>query len=131
MPRMSGLSRVRLHNPNCVRCPHCPNKWCRNQSGLTQHINSAHILPSFRRPTVGHNDEHLPEGRSRSPSLQPNSEAEIPGALDSTIFVLSLTNSNAVSAHGNGEDFVAGKVYREEHPRINGVSCRSSNICYY
>ncbi|KAI0666050.1 hypothetical protein C8Q78DRAFT_1072573 [Trametes maxima] len=39
-----SLHRKR-HNPHEHKCPHCvkPEKWCKNLSGLTQHINSAHI----------------------------------------------------------------------------------------
>ncbi|EMD32329.1 hypothetical protein CERSUDRAFT_161695 [Gelatoporia subvermispora B] len=40
---MSAGSHQRTHNPNRLSCPQCGYE-CRNSSGLTQHVHSAHTL---------------------------------------------------------------------------------------
>ncbi|KAI0364939.1 hypothetical protein BV20DRAFT_1056861 [Pilatotrama ljubarskyi] len=67
--------RRKQHNPTELKCPHCvkPEKWCKNLSGLTQHINSVH-LELYRAPSP------LPPS-SRSPSPPSHPDLDLPNPL--------------------------------------------------
>lgn len=60
------------HNSNPIKCPHCvkPEKWCKNLSGLTQHINAVHF--DFFRNS---NTAHPSAARQPPPSISTHGES--------------------------------------------------------
>lgn len=58
--------RRKTHSSHEHKCPHCiePEKWCKNLSGLTQHINSVHLELFQRRASSP------VEAAPRSPDVQ-------------------------------------------------------------
>ncbi|KAI0647706.1 hypothetical protein C8Q79DRAFT_906496 [Trametes meyenii] len=113
--------RRKQHSLHEHKCPYCvkPKKWCKNLSGLTQHINSKHIdilrAPSpVRDPTptpstAPVNDDSdttlLDPENARIPSHLPAEEFSHPSPLDPS----------------PAQDHTPGA--RECHPLLNGRPC--------
>ncbi|KAI0360030.1 hypothetical protein OH77DRAFT_891471 [Trametes cingulata] len=122
--------------PARYRCPYCtrPRKFCKNLSGLTQHINTIHI-DLLRAPSP-------PSSPSRSPSPTPSPtgagieteavevHAISPFAPDPSVLdepeaagpEPQDTTSESVLAEATGEEGGGEGVYiREYHSRLNGA----------
>ncbi|KAI0769267.1 hypothetical protein BD413DRAFT_604897 [Trametes elegans] len=127
----------RVFYPSIYQCPHCirPRKFCKNLSGLTQHINTVHI-DIFRAPSPpyspsptpscnlspAHDNFAVPLGTrevqtgSRGPQSQ--------WSNDNTI----LEGVEEVDEEG-GVGVQHGGVLREDHPVVSGKPCDEAG-CY-
>ena len=99
------------HNPHQLQCPHCKDKerWCKNLSGLTQHINAVH-LDLFHTTTVD------------PPPHSPSSHRDSPGPLFDDTANGSDVNPNPPEADEEEEDDLDrdSPGVREPHPRLSG-----------
>ncbi|KAJ8495314.1 hypothetical protein ONZ51_g1758 [Trametes cubensis] len=108
--------RRKHHSPYAHKCPHCtnPEKWCKNLSGLTQHINSVHIelfrapspIPPSPPPLPFAEDEHV-EAADGPEAQQPPATGE---QLDSEEADQTWTTEHHPTLTGRPCDFLGNDL---------------------
>ncbi|PIL30262.1 hypothetical protein GSI_07440 [Ganoderma sinense ZZ0214-1] len=116
---MACRPRRKQHNPHQLQCPHCKDKekWCKNLSGLTQHINAVH-LDLFHSKTV-------------DPPPSPPSPSSPPSPINSPPPLLNDMENNS-GDHPEPQDSERQEEEEEEEdidldspgppPRTNAIS---------
>ncbi|KAI0671174.1 hypothetical protein C8Q78DRAFT_1069813 [Trametes maxima] len=114
---MTGRRR-KEHKPYEHKCPHCvkPEKWCKNLSGLTQHINSVHLDLRAPSPVPIQSPIHTSSPSPTVPhegSSWPISPPHLADVIDDAAGLVLPSQVD----HRPGADEV---VEREYHPILNG-----------
>ena len=123
---LSLMARIRARNvlsAPTIKCPYCvkPEKWCKNLSGLTQHINTIHIA-LLRAPSPPSTPE--PQSSPTSPGLAGDDESWEQSGLG----VENATPLNGESPTRSPRTREVRQpsdscdTYRDYHPFLNGTS---------
>ncbi|KAI0821667.1 hypothetical protein BC628DRAFT_1412796 [Trametes gibbosa] len=119
---MAHRLRRKTHSAHEHKCPHCiePEKWCKNLSGLTQHINSVHLelfqgcTSSSVKATSLSPDVQNPQ-LSSSPILAFNDNDD-----DSLLPLLEQPDPDFDSLDAPG--------HTEYHPILTGLPCDANGV---
>ncbi|OJT08203.1 hypothetical protein TRAPUB_899 [Trametes pubescens] len=119
------MSRRRMHHgANELKCPHCvkPEKWCKNLSGLTQHINAMHI-ELLRAPSpLSPSPSPTPEGiQAHSPPPDPAAALASPPSESNHSQELGDDGARQHVLLEDGEP-----KHRDYHLRLNARPCNEA-----